>query len=761
MSTPTASSTDIRDATTGAESKRGRWPNPLKLGLSSQVIIGLVLGIGSGLFFGERVVVVEPLGAIFIGLLQMTVIPYIVVSLIAAVGRLDMAQIRLLAIKGGGLILAFWAIILIAVALISIGYPNWESASFYSTSLLAEPEPTDFLALYIPANPFQSLSDGVIPAIVLFSIAMGLATSLLEHKLVVVEFLDQLTHALMLIAQFVARLAPIGVFALTATAAGTMGIEEFGRVQVYIATYVAVALLLSFWVVPGLVSALTPVGFKETILTTKDALVTAFATGSLLIVLPLLAESTKDILARHGVDREQSNGIVDVVTPINFNLPNLGKLIALSFVLFAGWFSGTEVPLSEYPSFLVSGLFSFFGEVVIALPFLLDLMRIPADMFNLFVTVDVFTGRFGTLLAGVHTVALSILVTAAVAGVLKVRWARLGVFLGGSAVLLVGSLVAINLFFTYFVENRYTKDEALKAMTFQGERWERATEFTAFTDPAPEPEPEADREAMDEPTNPSVSALDRIEARDLLRACYVAGLLPQTYLNQSGQLVGYDIELMHRLARDLDVALYLIPIERTRFAEHLASGYCDLIATGLTITPERARRAGFSTPYISDGLALVVSDADRKRFGSLAQLREAQDLKIAVLEGLPLYEDLIRAGLPNAEILRLESLEDFFFDSAESERADALMTLAMIGSANTLLYPSYSVVVPKPVRKLPIAFALPRDDPVMRAYVNNWLLLEEQSGRLSSLYDHWVLGEALQKGAARWSIIKDVLGWVD
>jgi hypothetical protein len=125
--------------------------------------------------------------------------------------------------------------------------------------------------------------------------------------------------------------------------------------------------------------------------------------------------------------------VVDVVTPINFNIPNLGKLIALSFVLFAGWFAGGEVPLSQYPQFLISGLFSFFGEVVIALPFLLDLMNIPADMFNLFVTVDVFTGRFGTLLAGVHTVALSILVTAAVAGVLKVRWHRLGIFLGGSA----------------------------------------------------------------------------------------------------------------------------------------------------------------------------------------------------------------------------------------------------------------------------------------------------------------------------------------
>jgi Na+/H+-dicarboxylate symporter len=219
-----------------------------RLSLSTQVIAGLILGIAAGLFFGERITVVEPLGAIFIGLLQMTVIPYIVVSLIAAIGRLQIAQIRMLAVKGGGLILAFWVLILVVVALMPLGYPGWESASFYSTSLLEEPVPTDFLSLYIPTNPFASLADGVIPAIVLFSIAMGLATSLLSEKMVVVHFLDQLSHALMLIAQFVARLAPIGVFALTATAAGTMSVEDFGRVQVYIATYVAMALLLSFWV---------------------------------------------------------------------------------------------------------------------------------------------------------------------------------------------------------------------------------------------------------------------------------------------------------------------------------------------------------------------------------------------------------------------------------------------------------------------------------------------------------------------------------
>jgi ABC-type amino acid transport substrate-binding protein len=528
-----------------------------------------------------------------------------------------------------------------------------------------------------------------------------------------------------------------------------MGIEDFGRLQVYIATYIAMALLLSFWVVPGLVSALTPLGFKDSLVTTRDALVTAFATGSLLIVLPLLAEATKDILERAGVSRDRSAPVVDVITPINFNIPNLGKLIALSYVLFAGWFAGSDVPVSQYPQFLVSGLFSFFGEVVIALPFLLDLMNIPADMFNLFVTVDVFTGRFGTLLAGVHTVALSILVTAAVAGALKVRWRRLGFFLGGSAVLIIGTLLLIKLFFTYFVDNRYTKDDEIGSIDLMEEPWESTRVYSQFTDPAPAPDPIVAEQ----------STLDRIKQRQLLRACYVPKLLPQSYLNQSGALVGYDIELAHLLAADLGATLELIPIERQQFVQRLEEGWCDIVATGLTITPERARRAGFSRPYLTDGLAFVVADSQRKKFASAEQLRELPGLKIGVLRGLSLYEEHIRRLLPNAEIVRLESLDDFFFDSGSDHSADALVTLAMIGSAYSLLYPSYSVVVPKPVAKVPVAMALPRDDQILKAYIDNWLMLQEQSGRLRELYDYWVLGKPREEERRRWCIIHDVLGW--
>src|SRR5512134_4031134 len=81
------------DATTpspeGPRRRRFRMP-----GLTAQVFISLGLGLAAGVFFGERIAVVKPAGTLFIGLLQMTVLPYMFVSLTGGLGRLSFEDAR-------------------------------------------------------------------------------------------------------------------------------------------------------------------------------------------------------------------------------------------------------------------------------------------------------------------------------------------------------------------------------------------------------------------------------------------------------------------------------------------------------------------------------------------------------------------------------------------------------------------------------------------------------------------------------------------
>jgi len=60
------------------------------LSLSTKILLGVLLGVFLGLFFGEEAGWFSIPGSIFIGLLQMMVLPYIMFLLIVNIGRLSM-----------------------------------------------------------------------------------------------------------------------------------------------------------------------------------------------------------------------------------------------------------------------------------------------------------------------------------------------------------------------------------------------------------------------------------------------------------------------------------------------------------------------------------------------------------------------------------------------------------------------------------------------------------------------------------------------
>ena len=132
-------------------------------GLGTLVLIGFGLGIACGLFFGEMAAVFEPIGRAYIRLLQMAVIPYIMVSLVAGLGRLTPSQASRIAVWGGAVLLIILASGMVIVLAAPLAYPDWEAASYFSSSLLSTAESVDFVSLYISANPFNSLANTVVP----------------------------------------------------------------------------------------------------------------------------------------------------------------------------------------------------------------------------------------------------------------------------------------------------------------------------------------------------------------------------------------------------------------------------------------------------------------------------------------------------------------------------------------------------------------------------------------------------------------------
>ncbi len=102
-----------------------------------------------------------------------------------------------------------------------------------------------------------------------------------------------------------------------------------------------------------------------------------------------------------------------------------------------------------------------------------------------------------------------------------------------------------------------------------------------------------------------------------------------------------------------------------------------------------------------------------------------------------------------------------FFEGNEAG-LDAFLFTAEAGSAWTLLHPRYAVVVPQPgLSSIPLAYAVPRGETELVDSVNAWIELRQKDGTTARLYDYWILGRGAVEKKPRWSVIGNVLLWVE
>src|ERR1044072_5779654 len=119
---------------------------------SVQILAGLALGVLTGLFFGEGAAALKWAADGFVKLLQMMVLPYITVSVIASLGSLRPSEARPRGRRAAGVIGGLWLLALSFAFLIPLTFPHVQNASFFSSSLVERRAAFDVIDLYIPAN---------------------------------------------------------------------------------------------------------------------------------------------------------------------------------------------------------------------------------------------------------------------------------------------------------------------------------------------------------------------------------------------------------------------------------------------------------------------------------------------------------------------------------------------------------------------------------------------------------------------------------
>jgi Na+/H+-dicarboxylate symporter/ABC-type amino acid transport substrate-binding protein len=714
---------------------------------STKILVGLVSGIFVGLFLGEHAGVLRILADGFVKLLQMTVLPYITLSIIISLGGLSYDEVKTLGVRAGTVLVVLWCAALAFAFLMPLAFPVVETATFFSTTLVERRAPFNFVDLFIPSNPFYSLANNIVPAVVLFSVFVGLALVGVHPKQALLDVFGIAREALSRATKFIVGLTPYGIFAIAANTAGTLNLEQVARIQIYLITYMAIALLLALWVLPGLVSALTPFTYRDVLGPTRDALITAFIAGDLFIVLPILIQACKGLLERYGLVNETTKNLPDVIVPTSFNFPHSGKLLSISFILFAGWFADASVPLRQYPHLALMGVLTLFGSTTAAVPFLLDVFRIPADTFQLFLATSVVNVRFGTLLAALHTVAVALLGSTAIVGALRFDVRRIARYLVVTVALSSLTLVGLRAVFSTVLKPTFSGEEIIFNM--------RPLLQLAETQRINEPD------LRDPVIRESESMVQMIKRRGSLRVGVVASRLPYVFADREGKLVGLDVEMAQVLGRDLGVKVEFIELQDlTALSPLLSSGRIDLAMSGIAVTPERAGEMLFSDPYLDETLAFVVKDHLREQFSSWAEIRELGGFPVA-LPNLLYYIDKVKSRAPALKLAPMDSTNQIE-DSLKRETFEAVVMPAESGSVMSLLYPKFTVVVPEPeIVKIPLAYPVARRDQYWAHFINTWIELKRRDGTIDALYGHWILGKQAGKRQPRWSIMRNVLHWAD
>ena len=443
--------------------------------------------------------------------------------------------------------------------------------------------------------------------------------------------------------------------------------------------YIIAAALLAFVLLPLVIHFSTPFTYRQILSTAGEACITALATGTVLVVLPMIIERCKELLAEKGMECEETNSTVDVMVPTAYSFPSTGTLLGLGFILFSAWYVGSPLGFEQYISFVIMGALTAFGSMAVAIPFLLNYFDLPADQFQLYLLGSVVTARFATGLAALHGFVVTLLVASAVKK--KLSWPKfmqaIGIHLGVTFAVMVGAGITLTQLIPYQYEGIQTF-ESMQPMNPQA-KMQKYPEYLPLS-----------QEDL------ARSRLDLINERGTIRVGYFSASLPYAFRNGSNKIVGFEIEMIHELAKDLDLSIELIYVkneDRRNSAALLANGSLDLTVGGQAITPKRALKSAFSEPYTYHTGGLLVLDSARDNFSTMTDINKIENLNLGA-SGSSYYRHLLENRFPNAKFTTVTDVRQFL--KGKMEGVDALVYSAEAASAWSMLYPCLLYTSPSP-----------------------------------------------------------------
>ena len=160
--------------------------------------------------------------------------------------------------------------------------------------------------------------------------------------------------------------------------------------------------------------------------------------------------------------------------------------------------------------------------------------------------------------------------------------------------------------------------------------------------------------------------LSEIQAKGTITVAMEGTWAPWTYHDENDNLVGYDVEVATEIAKKLGVEPQFVEGEWDGLLAGLDAGRYDIMVNGVDITPERAEKYDFSTPYAFN-----------------AELAEQYGATVTGVDDLNQTFELLLSGRIDATL----NAEMTFYDYTK-EHPDANVKIAVLtDNANQIAIP--------------------------------------------------------------------------
>ncbi len=226
------------------------------------------------------------------------------------------------------------------------------------------------------------------------------------------------------------------------------------------------------------------------------------------------------------------------------------------------------------------------------------------------------------------------------------------------------------------------------------------------------------------------STLNHVIKRNKLIVGTEVQFFPFEYADTNGRPIGFDVDLAEIAARELGVEIEIKDMEWSGLIPALLGGKIDMIISGMSRTPARAKTVSFTQPYFEAGLCALISNKRAREVSEIAQLN-AEGRILAVKLGTT--GDLVTARLfPKAEVKRFKE-ETACVLEVVSGRADAFIFDKLSIGRHQAQNPETTHAILKPFTYEPYSIAIRSGDSDFLNWLNIFLETIKSDGRYQEL----------------------------